>query len=88
MCYMYATSRKFLKTSFELIPKVRVSILLGLAEQGVELLTKRPGLATGRLHLTLGLRLLHLAGCSLAGCSLTFGRGSSGRLIRVRGEVE
>jgi hypothetical protein len=85
---MYVTSRKFSKTSFELIPKVRISTLLGLAEQRVELLTKWPDLATGRLHLMLGLYLLHLAGCSLAGCSLTSGRGSSGRLIRVRGEVE
>jgi hypothetical protein len=87
---MYVTSRKFSKTScaFELIPKVRVSTLLGLAEQGVELLTKWPDLATARLHLMLSLHLLHLAGCSLAGCSLASGRGSSGSLIRVRGEVE
>jgi hypothetical protein len=28
-----------------------------------------------------------LAGCSLAGCSLASGRGSSGRLFRVCGEI-
>jgi hypothetical protein len=33
------------------------------------------------------LHLLHLAGCSLTGCSLASGRGSSGRLFLVCGEI-